>query len=273
MSALAGISKPEDRSLLITIFGEAGSGKTTLACTFTGPVIVIRAEDGAHAIPKAQRPDVFPILTSVDMLWDQLKGLLLEEHKYKTLVIDSVTSLERFFINDVMESDPKKPRGIQQALGGYGNGRDAVSVMHGRVRKAAGLLVDKLGMNVVFVAHADVNRLDLPDADSFNRYSLRLHDKSIAPYVDDVDLVGFLRLQTYIKGEEGAPKRAVSDGTRELITHASASCISKNRLGITDPLEVPFDAETKLVTNPLLPFITPPAVRVKADKKTTSTSK
>lgn len=237
MSVLDSISKPGDRPVLVTIMGDSGTGKTTLAASFP-KAIVIRAEDGLQAIPAEHRPDAFPNLDgSVDALWAQLKALIHEEHRYETLVIDSVTALERMFIQSIIDGDPKKPRGIQQALGGYGAGRDAVSSMHARVRKAAGILADKRGMNTVFVAHADTARMEPPDDDAYMRYTLRLHEKSMPAYVDDVDVVGFLKLETFTTGE-GERKKAISDGTRVLITYATAASVSKNRFGITEPLTV-----------------------------------
>jgi len=247
MSILSTVSKPADRPVLITVCGDSGLGKTTLACTFPKP-IVIRAEDGLQAISVDRRPDAFPVLTGVDMLWDQLKGLMHEEHQYRTLVVDSVTALERMFTLHVVETDPKKPRSIQQALGGYGAGRDAVAAMHARVRKAAGILAEKRGMNTVFVAHADTSRVEPPDDDAYMRYTLRLHEKSMPAYVDDVDIVGFLKLETFTTGD-GDKKKAISDGTRILITHATAANVSKNRYGITEPLTV----ETGI--NPLTAYI------------------
>lgn len=247
MSILDKISKPADRPVLITICGDSGMGKTTLAATFPKP-IVIRAEDGLQAIPEDLRPDAFPVLTGPEDLWEQLKALIHEDHDYRTLVVDSVTALERMFTAYVVDTDPKKPRGIQQALGGYGAGRDAVAGMHARLRKAAGLLVDKRGMNVVFVAHADTSRIEPPDDDAYMRYTLRLHEKSMPAYVDDVDVVGFLKLETFTTGE-GERKKAISDGTRILVTHATAASVSKNRFGITEPLTV------KVGENPLSDII------------------
>ena len=236
MGILDSVAKPIDRPVLVTICGDSGMGKTTLAATFPKP-IVIRAEDGLQAVPADLRPDAFPVLQGADDLWEQLKGLIHEPHEYKTLIIDSVTALERMFIQNVVDTDPKKPRGIQQALGGYGAGRDAVSAMHARLRKAAGLLADRRGMNTVFIAHAETERIEPPDDDAYMRYALRLHAKSMPAYVDDVDIVGFLKLETFTTGE-GERKKAISDGTRVLITYATAANVSKNRYGITEPLTV-----------------------------------
>lgn len=233
---MATISKPEDRPVIVTICGDSGLGKTSLAAAFPNPIF-IRAEDGLQAIPVDRRPDAFPLIHKVDDLWEQIMALLQEAHQYKTVVIDSVTALERLFINHVIESDPKKPRSINQALGGYGAGLSAVATMHQRVRKACGLLNERKGMHVVFVAHAETETIELPDSDPYTRYSLRLGKRSVAPYVDDSDVVGFIKLETFTTGD-GERKKAISDGTRVLVTHATASNVSKNRFGITEPVKV-----------------------------------
>jgi len=236
MSYLSQIEKPKDRPIIATITGDAGVGKTTLACAFPKP-IVIRAEDGLQSIPKEKRPDAMPIIHEVDELWAQLKALIQEKHDYKTVVIDSVTALERLFVQYVIDSDTKNPKSINQAMGGYGAGPSAVGTMHHRVRKACGVLNEKVGMHVVFVAHADMETVELPDSDPYSKYSLRLGKKSQAPYTDDSDVVGFVKLETFTKGE-GERKKAISNGTRILITEATASNITKNRYGITQPLEI-----------------------------------
>ncbi len=235
MSVLATISKPENRPPIITICGDAGTGKTSLAATFPNPIF-IRAEDGLQAIPADQRPDAFPLLHSGEEIWPQLIALLNEPHDYKTLVIDSVSALEALFIRDILETD-KRAKGINQALGGYGNGPAAVAAAHLRVRKAAGMLRDKRGMNVVFISHADLETMRLPDSDDYTRYSLRLMPKSLPAYVDDVDLVGFVRLVSALRGDEGDRKKVISNGDREIICHATAASVSKNRYGITEPLD------------------------------------
>ena len=111
----------------------------------------------------------------------------------------------------------------------------------------------------MFTAHADTETVELPDEDPYTRYSLRLGKKSVAPYVDDSDVVGFIKLETYTAGD-GERKKAISDGTRLLICYATASNVSKNRYGIAEPLRIEQGA------NPLVPYI--PALRTQAVKST-----
>ena len=236
MSILSTITRPTNRPIVATILGDAGLGKTSLAATFPKPIF-IRAEDGMQAIPEDKRPDAFPVVQSVDDLWGQLAALIKEDHDYKTVVIDSITQLESMFAQYVIETDPKKPKSLAQAMGGYGEGYGAVTNLHNRVRKAAEILNRDRGMHVVFIGHADTETIELPDSDPYTRYNLRLHKKSMAPYVDNVDIVGFIKLQMFTMGD-GERKKAHSDGTRLLVTYPVASNVSKNRYGITQDLVV-----------------------------------
>lgn len=243
MSILEQAVKPKTRACICTILGNAGTGKTSLAATFPNPV-VIRVEDGVQGVPSAFRPNALPVVKTVDMLWEQLTALINEEHKFETVIIDSVTQLETLFVTEIIRSDPKMPKGINQALGGYGNGWLAVAAFNNRVRAAAQKLNDK-GIHVVFIAHADTVLVEPPDGESYTMYDLRLNKKSVAPYTDNVDLIGYLKLQTFVK-EDG---KAISDGQRVLVCVPSPNCISKNRYGITKDLPV------ELGVNPLAPYI------------------
>ena len=257
MSVLATVSKPQPRPPIMTICCDAGTGKTSLAATFPNPIF-IRAEDGLASVPADVRPDAFPLLQTADDLWPQLLALLQEEHSYNTIVIDSVSALETLFIKSILDSDGRA-KGLNQALGGYGNGQAALTAMHSRVRKAAGLLNERKGMNVVFISHADLETMRLPDSDDYSRYSLRLNSKSLPPFVDDVDLVAFVRLVSALRGDEGDRKKIISNGDRELVCHATAASVSKNRYGITDALDCPAGS------NPLLELL--PVAGIAAQKK------
>lgn len=236
MSAVT-ISKPEARPPIITICGDAGTGKTSLAATFPSPIF-IRIEDGVGRIHDAVPvPDVFPVVRAEEELQEQLIWLLKEPHKYKTVVIDSVSALEALFTEAILKQDGRA-KTLSTALGGYGAGYAALAARHRGIRKMCGLLNDRRGMAVVFISHADLETMRLPDTDDYARYSLRLNSKSLPSYVDDVDLVGFVRLVSALKGEDGDRKKVISNGDRELVCHATAASVSKNGYGITEPLDI-----------------------------------
>lgn len=236
MSVLSTVTKPQPRAVIATITGDPGVGKTVLANTFPKPIF-IRAEDGLESIPADKRPDAFPVLSKVEDLWEQLKALITEDHDYKTLVIDSVTQLETMFGEYVIANDFKNPKSLAQANGGYGAGYQAVAAMHGSVRKAAKRLNEEKGMNIIFIAHSETTTVDLPDADPYSRYELRMHKKSEPHYTDNVDLVAYLKLETFTTGD-GERKKAISSGQRIAVCHTDAAQVSKNRYGIKAPVHV-----------------------------------
>ena len=81
MSILEQATVPESGPQIITICGDAGLGKSSLAATFPKPIF-IRCEDGVARIPKEFRPASLPVIRSEDQLWEQCKALIHEEHDY-----------------------------------------------------------------------------------------------------------------------------------------------------------------------------------------------
>jgi len=69
---------------------------------------------------------------------------------------------------------------------------------------------------------------------------VRMHKRSIPHYTDNVDLVGLIRLKTFVKGE-GDKKRAISTGEREILCFPQASSVTKNRFNIDEPLPFTFE--------------------------------
>lgn len=233
MSALEQLKKPKYDAAVLTILGDAGMGKTRLAASLPSPVFIM-AEDGLASIPEADRPLGWK-LTSSDQLWSILKDILKEEHPYKTVVIDSVSALDDLFTKEILVKEGKPS--LAQCAGGYGAGYKVLAGMHARVGVAAEALKVK-GINVCYIAHANVDRMELPDIEAYNRYVLKISKDCQAPYVDKPDMVGFIRLQTFLRGDEGQRKQAISSDVRELIAFATASNVSKNRFDIKAPIVV-----------------------------------
>lgn len=238
MCLLSSISKPQSKFRLFTIYGGAGVGKTSLAATFDKPIFM-RFEDGVQG----QDVDCFPVVHSFADATSQLMALINEQHEYKTLVIDSVTKAERVFIEEILQSNKSNPHAVEskalaKALGGYGAGYQALANYHQRIRNAAQILVDKKDMTIVFIGHADIETVDLPDSIPFNRFSLKMNKQGMAHYVDDVDCVAFMRLETFVMTDENKKSKARSSGERILQVNSAASSISKNRMNIADDLTV-----------------------------------
>lgn len=241
---LKSLSRPTGgRPVIATLFGEAGMGKTTLAAMFPRPVIV-RIEDGTASLDG--HPDVmlFPVAQSTDDVFDAITALAEQEHDRKTVIFDTVTQFEKLATREILDSEPNpKAKNMAAAHGGYGKAFGMLDRRHQELREACDYLATNVGMNVVFIAHATIEELDLPDVDKYSRYTIHLHRNRqydcVHHYSNNVDLVAFIRLKTNLRSAEGGKKRAISDGEREIICFPVASNISKNRFHITEPM--PFD--------------------------------
>jgi len=242
------LSKPSgQRPIICTLFGEGGMGKTTLAAMFKSPVF-IRTEDGTASLAGNDNVSLFPLATSTQDVLDAIEALATQKHDHKTLVIDSITQLATMVEAEIVAADPKA-KSINQAGGGYGAGYSAAAEKHRQIRDWAGSLAYEKGLNIVFIGHADTEMLDLPDMDPFARYTVRMHKKSLPHYTDNVDLVGLIRLKTFVRGGDGDKKRAISTGEREIICHPQASSVTKNRFNVSEPLAFTFDR------NPFADFV------------------
>lgn len=245
--SLSSLSKPVSRAIHATVVGEAGMGKTTLAATFPKPVF-IRTEDGMASLA-GMDVQAFPVARSFSEVMEQIAVLAREEHDFKTLVIDSITQLNTIIEKEIVESEPNpKNRSMPKCCGGYGAGYAMASEMHRQIRERCDWLNDKKGMHVVYIAHADVETIEQPDQDAYGRYTLRLHKKSVSHYTDNVDLVGYVKLETLTHGD-GPKKKATTTGSRIVTCYPTPNHVSKNRFGITSDLTL------KQGVNPFAKFV------------------
>jgi hypothetical protein len=231
--SLKQLARPELRAFHMTLVAEGGLGKTTLGAMQPNPVF-IRTEDGAASLLGADVA-MFPVAETVQDVFDAIGALATEEHDYKTLVIDSITQLNVLIEHEVLASDARA-KSLNSAHGGYGAGFSMAAEKHRQVREWCEQLSAHKGMNVIYLAHADVEQVDLPDQDTYTRYTIRMNRRSVAHYSDNVDLVGYIKLKTYVKGDE--KKKAISDGSRVITCYPTPSHISKNRYNIVE--DIPF---------------------------------
>jgi energy-coupling factor transporter ATP-binding protein EcfA2 len=136
----------------LAIYGRAGSGKTTLASSFPAALLLdIKEEQGTASVADVKGLQVFPVED-----WDDLEQVywFLEsgKHKFKTLILDTVTQMQELAITRVLE---KKKKDVEDA-GGWGtltkgDWGDVASLVKTWIMNFRGLK-----MNVVFIAQERV---------------------------------------------------------------------------------------------------------------------
>lgn len=95
------------------IYGPAGTGKTTLAGTFPGPVLLIdmndRGDDSvAELADKLVVADVTEESELEDIYWELKSGSW--KGKYATVILDTVTQLQQIIIEELVESKGSKSK-------------------------------------------------------------------------------------------------------------------------------------------------------------------
>jgi len=270
MSYLEHVKKAAPQAPVITIVGFPGVGKSTLAATFPSPIFV-QAESATSAFetwPAEKQPAFFQELPAPnamretkpsEVLLAQLRELIAEQHDFKTVVIDAVTTLNMLFEAEVIEFDQAGAQNIGEAAGGFGKGYLQVASLHAKIRNACEHLRRK-GIAVVFLAHSGINKVkNRPDVEAYSTWSLDMHEASRKIYVATSDAVLYLKSKEFVVGSDKDKKgnvktygKMTSTGERILIA-ASEGTIgyvdAKNRYQMPVELEVPF------MENPILPYI------------------
>ena len=212
------------------IYGPHGIGKSTFASKAPGAVF-IQTEDGLGDIDCAK----FPLAKTLEDVQSSIRALFVEDHDYKTVVIDSLDWLERLVWADICGSEGK----ADIAEIGYGKGYSMALGKWTKILYSLAMLRDQKGMATVLLAHTKIERFEDPNGESYDRYSPRLH-KLVSGVVQEwCDEVLFAAYRVFTKKSgEGFRERTVGVGTGERVLYTTdrPAHIAKNRLGLPDEI-------------------------------------
>jgi hypothetical protein len=237
---LAAVTKgKQDTPYRVLVYGPEGVGKSTFGGSAPAPIF-IGAEDGtAHLdVARFPRPESF-----ADVL-EGIRVLAVDEHPYRTLVLDTLDWLEPLIWRDVVARD-SKASSIEEVGGGYGKGYTAAVDEWRKLVGALERLQTAKRMHVVLLAHSHIKNFKNPDGPDFDRYQLMLNDKAAGVLKQWCDDVLFARQETLVNPERYKKAKAVGVGERVLHTERTAAFDAKNRHSLppTLPLSWP-DYET-----------------------------
>jgi hypothetical protein len=216
------------------VYGTHGIGKSTFGAMADAPIF-IQTEDGLAAI-ECER---FPLARRYADVIAALGELYSQPHEYRTLVLDSLDWLERLIWADVCEK-----RGVE-SMEDIPYGKSYVFALTQWREVLAGLdaLRNERGMNIVPIAHAQIERFANPETDTYDRYSPRLQKQASALVQEWCDEVLFATYKVHTKTvNEGFDRKRVQGiGTGERIVRTTErpAHVAKNRLGL--PEEIPLD--------------------------------
>lgn len=91
----------EDDGMKATLYGRSGTGKTTLACTWPKPLLLVRAELGTRSVHNVKSVDVTPLLTTPDQV-RELIDFQATSGKYATIVLDTASSFQDLVLRTIL---------------------------------------------------------------------------------------------------------------------------------------------------------------------------
>jgi hypothetical protein len=213
-----------DQPPRLLIYGPEKMGKTTLASEFPAPVFLQteRGESGDLVL------DSFGSLDSFESVIEAITSLATEEHSFLTVVLDSVSALQKLVWDKVCRDSNVKS--IELAGGGYGKGYIEADNLWLQVLDGLNYLRNERGMAVVLVGHAIISRFDDPETQSYSRYDIDLHKRAEALLKREVDAILLVKKDVTIK-TEGKGERARADGgdTRWIYTEGKPAFTAGNR--------------------------------------------
>lgn len=264
MSYLSQATKPTSEPPMITIIGAPGAGKTSLAAMFPSPIFM-QAETASTVFEtwaEEDQPMMLPLIPADNastVVLDQLRELVTADHEFKTLVIDSVTSLSSKYEREIIKK--YQCENIGEAAGGYGKGFLELAAMHAKLIDSLDILRKRKRMAIVMLAHIGTEKIkgSPEDASEFTVYGMDMHRQSAGLYVANSDAVVYLQKDRHIVGAESDKKgrvvksgRATETGERKIITTGDGRfgyVGAKNRYGMPDEISV------EPGENPILQYI------------------
>lgn len=90
-----------DVGVKMNVYGRSGTGKTTFACTFPKPLLLIGAEDGTRSVHNVDGVDFVRLRES-----GELTDLVVyARDNYKTTVLDTASSLQDMVLKEILGID------------------------------------------------------------------------------------------------------------------------------------------------------------------------
>lgn len=243
MSALSAIAPSrKKRPPRIILLGGPKVGKSTFASGFTSPVFQpIEKEEGIDDVDA----NAFPVARSFVEVLENVNALDCDDHKFKTLVIDSASALSPLVTKRAMEIE--KVETEAKLGGGFGRQYDTVLLLWSQLMGAIDNLRDR-GIATILIGHVTSKRFQDPINGGYTRYDFDV-PKPVAEQVQRwADAILFANWDVYRTSEDAGfnkqEQRGTGSGRRVLYTQARPAHPGGGR-GIYGklPYELEFDAQ------------------------------
>lgn len=245
-------SGSEIKAPITVIYGAGGLGKSTFACGFEADgsksahhmkPLVLDIENSTRSLDVSRlESDAFK---SARDIYNVIEELRTTEHDYKTLVIDTADWMESLIFGDVAGDSGKKNIADISYGVGYAEAYNRLKA----ILSALTRLRDEKNIAITLTAHQKIVHFDDPVNESYDTYTLKLHDgKSTnisALLFEWAECVLFATTEVFIESKEKRFNKAVNKGRggdRIIFTSGSPSYRAKNRYNLPEQLPLSWDA-------------------------------
>jgi hypothetical protein len=181
-------------------------------------------------------------LQTYDDVMDAVQALYVDDHPFKTLVIDSITTLQKLVFKKTCDAGDEKGNAKANIEDfGYGKGYVYSQRYWQEFLDGMNALRADRGMTIVMIAHSKIERFDDPESVSYDRYEIDLHAKAVGTIEREMDAILLLKQDVAIKAEEKgfSKERAIAQGGSLIWinTRGKPAFVAKNRYGLPDKIK------------------------------------
>lgn len=214
----------------LVLYGVQGIGKTEWASHAPSPIYIpVEMGLGRLSVPAFPQPQNYAEVQGY------IEALRTGEHFYGTLVLDTLDALEPMLFTHVATSHGKADI---EAFGFYKGYKTHAPTELRAFLHSLDVLQEQRGMAIVLIAHSATVKIEPPDSDPYDTWTMRLHKETLPIVEDWADAILFAKYtETVVTKNERA--RGIGDGSRSIYTERRPAWTAKNRWSL--PAQLPYE--------------------------------
>jgi hypothetical protein len=223
-------SAKQIRAPRIVLLGTSGIGKSEFAAGSDAPVMLpVKGEEGIDALDVM----AFPVITTYEEAMAAIGSLYQEEHKYKTLVMDSASTFGPIVDQFAIQKENVKDRA--SLGGGYGNQYDTIKALWRDVLDGLDALRNQRNMTIIIIGHVTIRASRNPDTEAYDQWQFDLDKKVADILIRWSDCTLFMSRKTAVKktdgdfGKKDKKGMDITGGRRYLFTQETPTHPGKSR--------------------------------------------
>lgn len=200
------------------IYGDNGIGKTTFASSGKNPIIMDMEGNCGHIDAPSCR------IIDFDEFNGFLNELLSQDSGCKTLVIDSLDSLQVFLAEKISQKYTPQELGFGKSNAIWAR---EIKEITAKLEKLSSLK----GMNILFTAHWKVKAANNPMTEQYDRYDLRINEEMRTGFCNWVQFILLATKEIVFEDKKDAgfgKKKAKNVERRVLHTRGAPTYYGKN---------------------------------------------